>query len=105
LTKLITENNLLSVIRLTGREDPMARTAAPGTDPADILTPYTVSTTATRAARMCWINRHPLEPGTAAFLDGEGLAVCAECAAHCTVCTDDDCEHPRYAYAARGLEG
>jgi hypothetical protein len=49
----------------------------------------TATDTASRAARMCWINRHPLEPGTAAFLDGVGQA---DCAAHATACTD--CDHP-----------
>jgi hypothetical protein len=74
--------------------------------PADVLTPYTVATGTTRAYRVCWINREPLEPGTAAFLDdGQGLVVCAACAAHCTSCTDPACDHPRYVYAAPASEG
>ena len=78
----------------------MARITAGHTDPADILTPYTVTADARREARLCWIHRRPLEPGTPAYLDGDGLAVCPECAAHCTTCTGEDCDHPRYAYAA-----
>jgi hypothetical protein len=74
--------------------------------PADVLTPYTVATGTTRAYRVCWINRETLEPGTAAFLDdGQGLVVCAACAAHCTSCTDPDCDHPRYVYAPQASEG
>lgn len=84
----------------------MARRATPDTGPADILTPCTATATATacRAARMCWINRHPLEPGMAAFLDDEGLAVWAECAVHATACTDDNCDHLLYTCAAPGAE-
>lgn len=77
------------------------RIATADTDPVDILKPYTVIPGAWRAARMCWINRQPLDPGTDAFLDGDGLAVCTECAEHCTSCTDEDCDHPQYAYAAQ----
>lgn len=81
----------------------MARTATPDTDPPASSRPYTATATACRAARMSWINRHGMEPGTAAFLHGEGLAVWAECAAHAAACTDDNCDHLLYAYAAPGL--
>jgi len=52
---------------------------------------------------VCWINYKALEPGTAAFVDGEGGEV--GCAAHATLCTDEDCDlgHPLYAYATRGV--
>jgi hypothetical protein len=73
--------------------------------PADVLTPYTVTADATRAYRVCWISREDLEPGTAAFTDGQGVVICAACAAHCTSCTDPACDHPRYAYAAQASEG
>jgi hypothetical protein len=76
-----------------------ARQAADATQ-ADVLTPYTVTAGAARAYRVCWINREDLEPGTAAFTDGQGVVICAACAAHCTSCTDPACDHPRYAYAA-----
>jgi hypothetical protein len=82
----------------------MSRIATADTDPADVLRPYTVTATARREARMCSVNRHPLEPGTSAFLDGDGLTVCAGCARHCTTCTDEECDHPRYAYAAPASE-
>jgi hypothetical protein len=74
-------------------------------EPADVLTPYTVTAGTTRAYRVCWINREDLEPGTEAFTDGQGLVVCAACAAHCTSCTDPDCDHPRYTYAPQASEG
>jgi len=67
---------------------------------ADVLTPYTVTGDSTRAYRVCWLNRETLEPGTAAFTDGQGVVVCADCSAHCTSCTDPACDHPRYTYAA-----
>jgi hypothetical protein len=73
--------------------------------PADVLTPYTVTADATRVYRVCWLNREDLAPGTAAFTDGQGVVVCAACAAHCTSCTDPACDHPRYVYAAQASEG
>lgn len=86
-----------------------ARQAADATPadatPADVLTPYTVTAGTTRAYRVCWINREDLEPGTAAFTDGQGVVICAACAAHCTSCTDPACDHPRYVYAAQASEG
>ncbi len=73
--------------------------------PAEVLTPYTVTVGTTRAYRVCWINREDLEPGTAAFTDGQGVVICAACAAHCTSCTDPACDHPRYVYAPQASEG
>jgi len=81
------------------RIDAEPRTADPDTDPDEILTPYTVEPGQHRGARVCWLNREPVEAGTAAFLDSNGMLVCAKCAAHCTRCSDEDCDHPRYAYA------
>ena len=81
-----------------------ARQAADAT-PAEVLTPYTVTADTTRAYRVCWINREDLEPGTAAFTDGQGVVICAACAEHCTSCTDPACDHPRYAYAPQASEG
>jgi hypothetical protein len=81
-----------------------ARHSADAT-PADVLTPYTVTADAGRAYRVCCLNREDLEPGTAAFTDGQGVVVCAACAAHCTSCTDPDCDQPRYTYAPQASEG
>jgi hypothetical protein len=80
-------------------------TAIAETDLADVLKPWTVAANASRAWRMCWLERHPLQPGTAAFVDGEGMVVCAECAEHATSCRDDDCDHPQYVYARTEAEG
>jgi hypothetical protein len=95
LDALAANGNL--IIAHIGAPDSQAADAAP----AEVLIPYTVAAGTTRAYRVCWINLEALEPGTAAFTDeAQGLVVCAACAAHCTSCTDPDCDHPRYVYAA-----
>jgi hypothetical protein len=85
------------MIKTDREEDP---TNAPGGDAsaAKVLTPYTVAVGTTRAYRVCWLNYEALEPWAAAFVDGEGMVMCA---AHCILCTGPDCDHPQYAYAAQ----
>jgi len=74
---------------------PTSHSPAPPTSPGDILTAYTVPD----GGRTCTMNNHDLPAGTLAFVDGDGWVICAQCAAHCTSCTDLACDHPRYAYA------
>ncbi len=67
--------------------------AAPGGASAEVLTPYTVPA----GGRLCSLGREEIPAGAAAFTDADGWVVCTGCAAHCTSCTDADCDHPRYA--------
>jgi hypothetical protein len=60
---------------------------------AGVLTPYTVPA----EGCLCSAGREEIPAGAAAFADADGWIVCGGCAAHCTSCTDPDCDHPRYA--------
>jgi hypothetical protein len=71
------------------------------TEPAEMLTPYTVAPPMGLPHMTCSLGWETLPPGTAAFTDSSSFVVCARCAAHCVTCTDADCDHPTYVYASQ----
>jgi hypothetical protein len=60
---------------------------------AEILTPSTVPA----GGRLCSVGREEIPAGARAFADAEGWIICTACATHCASCTDEDCDHPRFA--------